>query len=195
MPPTTKGAGDFKRTLEKFIQDGASDAYLVPTDLGRVVAFYVLHTLCLGIHAQFALGAVWWYVEMMKHPALPGRHQRMNLEQLAVNYREWAEDMRPQHPAIQITTLGEFNQDVIGSKTSPALMAKTHETLTLLGWTTVLLQLDALKALEHGPQWATAAQYLWIMWQAMDDVPMVVPRPVCKDRRVNKFAIAKHRKG
>ena len=152
------------------------------TDLGTVVAIDVLHTLCLGIHAQFALGAMWWYVETMQHPAHPGRHQHMNMEQMAVNYREWAEDMRRQHPAIQITTLGELNQDVIGSKASPALRAKAHETLTLLRWLTVFLQVDAVKALEKGSQWATAAQSLWMMWQTMDNAPMVVPRPVRKDR-------------
>ena len=154
-------------------------------DLARVVAIDAMHTLCLGVHHQFVMSALWWYVDTNEPPddllrVQASRHSA-NMSVLAKDYKAWTQKMRQTSPDVLITPLGDLNMEVIGTKSKPILRAKAHETLTLLRWLSVRLQEADCLALAKGTVWGTAATALMTMWQRMSDAPMVVPKKTRKD--------------
>ena len=92
-------------------------------DLARVVAIDAMHTLCLGVHHQFVMSALWWYVDTHEPTddllrVQASRHSA-NMAVFAKDYKTWTQMMRQTSPDVLITTLGDLNMDVIGTKSKP----------------------------------------------------------------------------
>ena len=114
-----------------------SDAAL-RLDFQSVVTLDVMHTLCLGVHAQFVLHALRLLVDKLVplassavSKAKANRHQA-NMGTLRKNYQLWT--TKRSHPHMQLTPIGDLTLEVLGTEQQPALQAKAHETLTLLRW-------------------------------------------------------------
>ena len=126
------------------------------TDLPAVVAIDVLHTLCLGIHQQFVVAALWACVRQRNVP----------------DYRHWLQEAK-KHQLV--TPVSDMSMELIGKVGSPVLKAKGHETLTLLCWLNAFLP-TMTEHLED--TWASAANHLVQMYQKMSDAPMEIPEAI-----------------
>ena len=144
------------------------------TDLASVVALDVMHTLCLGVHQQFAATAMWACIKERNVPGMPdleaGRDEE-NMQFLKNHYNRW---VRAAKKKFLVTAVGDLGLEMIGTNAQPFLKAKAHETLTLVRWLKDFLPTLA-DQMAVGEVWVRSATNLVSMWQKMSDAPMVVP--------------------
>ena len=159
-------------------------------DLSSVVALDAMHTLCLGVHQQLVLEALWSLIDGWVLPAEPTgstrpklnkvtRHER-NMGILRGEYKQWLQQMKKDQPNVVLTAVGDLTLDLLGKFTAPVLRTKAHETLTLLRWLADLLP-KYQDGMQQGHHWAGAAQSLVRMWALMDEAPLQVSAAVQKE--------------
>ena len=150
--------------------------------LDSILAIDVLHTLCLGVFMQFVHGAMWQLVQHLPHdgPGLQANIREENMGQMRQHYRKWLRWSRKTRPDMQLTAVGEFSLEMLGSPQVPVLRAKAHETLTLLRWVNAVLEPIGAR-IPNGLAWAKAASDLEGLWNKLSASPMVVPPQVVQD--------------
>ena len=159
-------------------------------DLPSVVALDAMHTLCLGVHQQLVLWAIWTLLDKMPSTGAQRRslsqanRHSVNLALLRRDYKDWLKETHRQMPQMVLTAVGDLTLDLLGTKAKPVLKTKAHETLTLLRWMAVLLPKHK-GSIPCGESWAGAALELLKMWQLMETAPMAVPEATQKERSGN----------
>ena len=153
-----------------------------------MVAIDAMHTLCLGVHQQIVLWALWALLDKLpvtgnqrRTLSQANRHE-INMSVLRREYKDWLKQTHRQNPEMVLTAVGDLTLDLVGTKAKPVLKTKAHETLTLTKWLNELLPKHQ-GVIPRGDHWVGAVKELCEMWRLMDTTGMSVPEATQKDWR------------
>ena len=156
-------------------------------------ALDVMHTWCLGIHAQFVGHAFWQFVlhntdnlQVVSRKA--SEKQAGNLALMRASLEQWYQAAQDTGSPANVSRVGELTLLSLGPRASPFMKTKAHQTLTLLRW----LHQETRgweDSIPLGAEYALACSSLLKMWSLLDESPMVVPPQTLQDGDMSCWAV------
>ena len=151
------------------------------TDVQSSLAIDAMHTLALGVFAQFVVYCLWTLLDcnLTKHKANDKEtRDAANLRAIRVQLFQFYKQFEQSGSIHSITRVVDIQLTTLGSRQSPILHLKAAETVGVLRF------LDHYLPSVSGtlsPLWGQAATSLRVFWDKMQESPMIVSEALQKD--------------
>ena len=167
----------------------------IGTDLQSCMAIDAMHTLCLGVFAQWIAFLMWQILDAnLSDNQAADQHSRdfNNLKSLKGHLFRWypVAEKQLKEAGHTLTRVTDITLSMLGSRTSPALHMKAAETLGVLRFLGQYLGGEVVTKIAEGEHWSTGTTSLLAFWNKMADAPRVVPNALQQDFGDYAFTVA-----
>ena len=157
----------------------------IGTDLQSCMAIDSMHTLCLGVFAQWVAHTCW----AILGANLSGSSASDQLSRDTANMVALKRNLFLWYPAAEkalkgchtVTRVSDITLNMIGSRGSPHLHLKAGETVGVLRFLARYLT-EVSDKMQDGASWATGSALLVGLWNKIQEAPVVVPAALIQER-------------
>ena len=143
-----------------------------------IICVDTLHTLCLGVFGVFVSAAMWYLLSsnLFQLPAFLSQEERniRSMQLLGVELREFYKQS-----SKSWTRIDELKVEIFGTKTSPALHLKGHQTVGLLHFLNSFMAKSC--TMKDAKPWIDGSAALVAFWASLEGSPAILEPKHLKD--------------